>query len=530
MQERSEMSSERSAKSDQRSTARRGGFTLTELLVAIAVLVVVILATGRIFGTVTKVTNTSHATADVLTEAAAIEAQIRADIQRLSYEGAFGIRNVRVRNDINSGALLDPTLPADSFVRCDQLVFFANGVHSLSGFSFAGPQGTNSRPQGGVARVYYGHAVQINTASSVDPYNGVFNSGAPLQPWSSETELDLVDYEPGLAVHTTNAGMLQIVAPKAASSWLLARQAVILGDDPGFAHIYLDESNSATAMWEVLGGEVIPHRALTNSRVDVCASQLNDIRRVIQLADPATNDFRPWAEQRDLISRLILGRHGTGGLTPPLSSPVYPRATRLAESTSRVDQAQTTTVISSACSSFMVEWTYEDGAGEVVRYNASGGTTRIFGISVLPYVEQPWFGLYDATRAVAPLGTLTANQPYQWGRKFGVSSPYNGVPPSINPIAIEGPINSSPPPLVAPFGPQPTGPVYSPAGQPDVQMYEAIFGFNQTDPTLVDETGAATYTPWPTALRITMTLHDPKSRLEQGRVFQFVVKLPTRSR
>ncbi len=33
----------------------------------------------------------------------------------------------------------------------------------------------------------------------------------------------------------------------------------------------------------------------------------------------------------------------------------------------------------------------------------------------------------------------------------------------------------------------------------------------------------------PTALRFTMTLHDPDGRLEQGVVYQFVVELPQQS-
>ena len=35
-----------------------------------------------------------------------------------------------------------------------------------------------------------------------------------------------------------------------------------------------------------------------------------------------------------------------------------------------------------------------------------------------------------------------------------------------------------------------------------------------------------TYSPWPTAVRITMRLHDPRNVIEGGRVFQFVVPLP----
>jgi hypothetical protein len=36
------------------------------------------------------------------------------------------------------------------------------------------------------------------------------------------------------------------------------------------------------------------------------------------------------------------------------------------------------------------------------------------------------------------------------------------------------------------------------------------------------------YTPLPSALRITLRLHDPLGRIEGGRDFQFIVELPKR--
>ena len=48
---------------------------------------------------------------------------------------------------------------------------------------------------------------------------------------------------------------------------------------------------------------------------------------------------------------------------------------------------------------------------------------------------------------------------------------------------------------------------------------------------LSDPTEApAAYTPWPTSIRITMTLHDPDLRLERGREVQFVINLPDHDR
>ena len=59
---------------------RRRAFTLTELLVAVTILIVVIVATAKIFGTVGRVAGLGEAGAAVLQEAAAIERQIRRSI------------------------------------------------------------------------------------------------------------------------------------------------------------------------------------------------------------------------------------------------------------------------------------------------------------------------------------------------------------------------------------------------------------------------------------------------------------------
>ena len=64
-----------------------------------------------------------------------------------------------------------------------------------------------------------------------------------------------------------------------------------------------------------------------------------------------------------------------------------------------------------------------------------------------------------------------------------------------------------------------------------IDIYEAIFGYNQDTPidpaTGLPDVDLA-YTPWPSAIRITMTLHDTATRLEAGREIQFVINLPRR--
>jgi hypothetical protein len=69
-----------------------------------------------------------------------------------------------------------------------------------------------------------------------------------------------------------------------------------------------------------------------------------------------------------------------------------------------------------------------------------------------------------------------------------------------------------------------------------VYAYQAAFGFNGDRPftTVERKTSDGTvrprqlnpdYTPWPTALRFTYTLHDPKLTMETGRTYQVIVDL-----
>lgn len=515
------------------SPRARRGFTLTELLVAVGVLVVVIVATGRIFGTVTRVNSVGQANSDLLSEAAAIEKQFRRDIERLCYQGVLGIRNVSVANDVNGSVLLNPELPASARIRCDQLVFFANGVEGTQ--VFVPGKDSRHKPQAAIAKVFYSHAYQLSTNSGVDPFDGVTSNGVYLQPWAFElgnTSLDTCVFDNDIVNYGTAAASNISVTQLAAPSWLFVRQTAMMGDDwtglTNSAYDYLDaQAKMAPTMWETVSGAIRPHRALTNSRVDGTATHINDFRQFIEMSDPLTNTFYTWANQRDRISRCFLGRFSGGTATPPLSPAIYPRATRISSSADRIDHAQTTPVLSSGCSSFIVDWTYENGVGGGTFTNALGTVGSIPGMTIYPFVEQPWFGLTDDDRAVAPLATPTSARPYNWGPALSYTSPAgthasfaDGIAPLIDPTNIEGPATGAG-----------SLPEFTPIGQPGVRMYEAIFGFNQNRGLAAN--GAPDYslgyTPWPSAIRITMTLHDARAKIEKGRTFQFVVELPKRN-
>ena len=136
---------------------RQRAFTLIELLVSLSVLLVVIIATSRIFGTTGKVAAIGEASADLQATATAVEKVIRSDIERIARDGVLAIQCVAVRNDVNrfqrpasptatgstaivsTAPLLNPTLEPTDFIRCDQIVFFGRG-HEASQV-FLGTQG-----------------------------------------------------------------------------------------------------------------------------------------------------------------------------------------------------------------------------------------------------------------------------------------------------------------------------------------------------------------------------------------------------
>ncbi|MHC4220590.1 MAG: hypothetical protein ACYSU7_19300 [Planctomycetota bacterium] len=472
------------------------GHTLVEILVAVAVVVVVIGVAAKLFQTAAAVTGIGMATADVIQETAAIERQIRGDFDRLCREGFLAIRCVAVPNGVDgSGALLDPALPADAVIRADQLVFFTCGVHSIQ--TLRGGAGADRRAQGAVARVYYGHAFQVPDGPAVTrpvpPDDVVWAidpqviADEPFVPWSrGPRTLQLVRFQrnatdaPGDYVIDGDHGLAAAPQPSA-GRWLLARQAVVLADDGGSPAVFLYRlGRGGFRSTSTIGDDVI-----RNGRVDVAAGGLNDIRSDI---------IAPWPRQRSAIADLVF----------------YPRAERAAPGPHRVDQALTAHVLAGACSSFVIDWTWSDGVGEAV----SADGRRYRGVSVSRLGPHPWFGL-------DPAGPPGRGRGVQTLAKYVAGVGPDLAPRTVDPVSIEQMANT----LTTDAGRsiQRTGAV----------VYEAIFGYNHDTP-LDPATGrpwpvgpdaTVAYTPWPSALRITMTLRDPAAKLAAGRVVQFVVCL-----
>jgi len=517
-----------------RSPFVAGGFTLVELMVAVGLLLVVLVAVSRVFSTASRVTSLGEANNDLLQETAAIERQIRSDVARIDFDGCIAIQCVAVQNNVNriqfgaAAPLVDPARADDAIIRCDQLVFFSKGAQTSVRFAGNQDLSTTAGPIGmaksASARVLYGHGVQLpelrpqTTGGVVRRPDPLSFDDRTLVPWSFDTVAGSLQYSFWMA---SGGGTARGTQPEA-RDWILARQAVLLADD-GYNKAYLHSgprapettfgNNSAIALWEATAAQgtelpladnsLVPNLDLVGSRVDIAASSLNDLRR--QVAPDAAAIARAGQVlsssqgQRRRIINCFFGAPAYGQLAG------YVRSEKFSPSMNRQDVMLTTPTLATNCSNFMVDWTWDAFA--------------TVGFSATPLSEITWFGFPDSGYA--------ANSPERRGvfcLADLVNSPVGGTTDAIR-LAIEG-----------------SAPVlYSPYGQNiPVRIYTAVFGFNSDRQTFtplqdpapnapaVQAIERADYTPWPTAIRLTMQLHDTENRIEQGRTVQLVIELPRR--
>lgn len=623
-----------------RATGSRSAFTLTEILVAVGVLLAVVVVTGRIFKVATDVTASGQATIDIMQEASAIEARIRQDLSQISREGFLAIHSVEAPNDINiteweSGGsqgeepgLLNPLLPADAVIRCDQLSFFVDSPVSSQVHSVGTALGTHPSAQGQTAFVTYGHGLQFPYLKPYTPEfadMAVMPVGSPPPGYGHDPDIDQIRADggellpwrydnPGLdesqwlpTVYTDYSSSVSSlygegqIPPEQryingtqpdARQWVLARQAILLADDDqNFAgdsskRQYLNNVPSAMSIFpndaRLVGGNALDDGTsglnadppvIAYGRVDVAATPIDQVRELLQTtrspSDPrdffmrrcmhageagdydqinevdADEDGLPDMEPRNVLEGNLFSLPGNPYLDQRFfikNAVQRPRVERVAPGLTKVDQSLVNHALGSACSSFMVEWTYAEGTGEAFVPNPIEGAPDQFwhgvhyspwepllsnssdpGYSDAPWLGQRWFGLRNIDRGVMPYSDFVSNFPpvtddfvsKQEVKGLGTAASF-----AIDPYAIDRE--------------QPTF-----GSQPPYGEYWATFGLNQDQPNLplTERIGQVesyqvdrSFTPWPSAIRITMTINDPQGRLDQGQVYQFVVEMPEQAR
>jgi competence protein ComGC len=298
--------------------------------------------------------------------------------------------------------------------------------------------------------------------------------------------------------------------------------------------------------------------------------------------------FSGYSTQRDRIMRGTFGVPSSSGIPPGYGLLGWPRSEKGIGNTDRKSEMLMSPTLVTNCSSFQVDWTWTQGTGRQV--DASGqllqachdgsvgfpaflqqqlvSRLKINGDAVTydqkrklrgfePFADvwpaakeptervrpQPWFGFPDNYSDTLVTGSNPEFKIPDWQR-LGVRLAQDPtVMPAIDyqgtefvdqtnlqmrAIArqIEGwqiplPNNTSPGAVMAPYGPS-----------VPIRTYTAVFGFNQDEAYTVTPDGFVVarddYTPWPTQIRVTCTIHDPRLVLDRGREFQFVLDVPKR--
>ncbi|MFM9181870.1 MAG: hypothetical protein ACKOV8_11620 [Phycisphaerales bacterium] len=255
-----------------------------------------------------------------------------------------------------------------------------------------------------------------------------------------------------------------------------------------------------------------------------------------------------YTSQRDRIMRGCFGTPATGATVPAVGLLGWPRAEKAVTNTDRKTEMLVSPSLLTNCSSFRVDWTWEPGtgrqtnaAGAVLRavtglgYNA-GNANNVWTMrgyepfAAAPWAEievnpasrvsdQPWFGLPDPAAGVllAQDGAVMPFVPHQ--NVFGeVANRHMAlVAQTVEGIGTGG----ASPAVTTPF-----------PGQNRIRVYTAVFGFNQDEAYVVTPDGTVVlrddFTPWPTQLRVTAIIHDPRLVLDRGREVQFVLDVPKR--
>lgn len=181
----------------------RGGFTLVEMLIAVAAVALLTVGIVQIFRVTTKTVATGRRVSNVLTYANLLERQLRDDISKMSRRGFLVIRNELA--DGTGGGVR--RFQGDTIVRprrVDELQFFAEG-RFVSGRNPVNPSLVATAP---AARIWWGHGLKGDPQQALtQPQIGGVNS---LRDPNQTTYFG----EPGVN--------------EFASNWNLARHATLL--------------------------------------------------------------------------------------------------------------------------------------------------------------------------------------------------------------------------------------------------------------------------------------------------------------
>lgn len=537
--------------SSRRSAAAPGGrraFTISELIVAVGVAVLLIVGIGRIFSTTRTTISTGEASASLTQSGRILERLLRNDFAGIIRHGQahMVIRNERLGSgaDVLSRvnrrrgvyvSFADEEAGRDmGTVRLDQIVFYTSGEQSTYQYRalpFAHPIARNDTAP--VARVWWGHGLRDpNPSDNIDGIKGTAGLSGYVAKFADERSRFSVISGVDLA-------------NKYAAEWVLARQPALLltRDAAGcndrstefqlnFAPSPIEVFNEYDNYWfdtryfyppPVPGTDV--RRRFSPGYVDIIDMDLATVMESVIEYGRRTNRLTGVREfYPDPLDSLYSGLTGTlGGLdwmvdiandvggdpSPYVTDPSHKaqlnqiseqwarqqryrmmystgriRVETALPSTERSRQMLTHATLLQGCSNFEVAWS----VGEV---NYPEGDLVWYDINnpANPYARHSGLSIQD-------IFEQTPDDAKAWYLAEVLPSS-SGISDAFTTIPNVEPQNND--------------------------LYYAVFGaFVPRD----NDASRGEAWPWPKLVRVRLTLHDAQGRIGGGREFEFIFNLP----
>jgi type II secretory pathway pseudopilin PulG len=212
-------------------THARAGFTIVEMLVAVAAVTLIALGVAQVFTATGETVRVGRRISSLNERAATIERQMREDFARMTRRGFLVIRNQEVYSqepgDATTGGQLrpGPKLSASDnrprefrrARRIDEIVFFAEGQYE----SLRERVDSGRRASSNAARIYYGHGLRQNPSA---PSNAFYEPRLNDQlPGSGASGVFFGAFSPA---NSNNPNRF-------AGSWTLLRHATVLATPTG---------------------------------------------------------------------------------------------------------------------------------------------------------------------------------------------------------------------------------------------------------------------------------------------------------
>ncbi|HEB60583.1 MAG TPA: prepilin-type N-terminal cleavage/methylation domain-containing protein [Phycisphaeraceae bacterium] len=302
------------------------GFTLSELIVAMAAVVLITLGVAAVFQNTGKTIAIGRSKVELDALAFSIERVMRDDISHMDQNGCLVIRNRLV------------TLPDGTTRRADEMAFFADGSFSSAQFSRGfGGTGVGINEQSHTARIYYGFGTRLGSGFIWDPASDPVNT--------------LTN-----ALDSNTLGLGRNAKP---AQWVLIRQPMLLRQGIDFNDRYYVDS---LFFPEKQGGLTSTAAPIVSGLVDFADADLDEVRAYVMTGSdpdtaPTANLLVTYQQMVQKMAELL--PHNETSAAPWTSEGVGIRAELMPTGLTRYEMMLTHATLAAGVSSMHIEWSYD---------------------------------------------------------------------------------------------------------------------------------------------------------------------------